>query len=480
MACIHSGNLGFVGIRIATPCAMLFYILIVTGCATYRPMPLTMDEVSQSVAVPDKQEMQIRAALIKHPLLKPILIDLSDGLSPDEAAIVAVIVNPSLRVERDGLALAHAQLLKAGILPNPQLSYTITPPVGGSTAGSVISFGTGLSWEATSLISRSATVNVAEENQEKVNLAVAWQELQIAQAARIAVYRIRALNEQVTLQKEKKKRLEDNLAVIQEAVQKSLMTELDLWAARAALSETQSMLLSKEKDIKEQFLTLNRVLGFPPDYKITVQDNIDLPDHLDPPPFTQLSENLGSRRLDLLALRHGYESQEAAVRAAICKQFPKINIGVNQARSDSNLYTLGIGVSIDLPIFSRNQGDIAIECASRQQLFDEYANRVFEAKSNIAALIVSLRSLNQQVEQAKQSISELEPLLLKYRKAINEGLSDIIVYYNTWNTLTQKHIDLIEMKRTLIEADIALAITSGYYKMESPVPDPVSNTERKQ
>ena len=59
------------------------------------------------------------------------------------------------------------------------------------------------------------------------------------------------------------------------------------------------------------------------------------------------------------------------MRAAVLAQFPRVNIGFSQLRDTTNVVTSGFGVTIDLPVFDRNQGHIAIERATRKQLFDE-------------------------------------------------------------------------------------------------------------
>ena len=51
-------------------------------------------------------------------------IDGRDGFTPDELAVMAVIVSPGLRALRDQRGVAQAQVLQAGLLPNPQLGYT--------------------------------------------------------------------------------------------------------------------------------------------------------------------------------------------------------------------------------------------------------------------------------------------------------------------------------------------------------------------
>src|SRR6185436_15653821 len=111
-----------------------------------------------------------------------------------------------------------------------------------------------------------------------------------------------------------------------------------------------------------------------------------------------------TRRLDLLALKKGYDSQDAVLRAAILAQFPKATLGFNAARDTSDTRTIGLGATIDIPLFDRNQGVIATETATRQKLFDEYAVRVFEARSDVASAVVNIESLNAQLTAAQASL----------------------------------------------------------------------------
>ncbi len=90
---------------------------------------------------PSMEALRIQAKEIKHPTLKPLDIDLQKGLSPDGAAIMAVLANPSLRIARDRKGIAAAQLWQAGILPNPQFSYSLDVPTGGATQGAFNAYG---------------------------------------------------------------------------------------------------------------------------------------------------------------------------------------------------------------------------------------------------------------------------------------------------------------------------------------------------
>src|SRR5262249_20116299 len=137
---------------------------------------------------PDMEVVRIKAKELRHRILEPIVFDMSDGISADQAAILAVIASPKLRAVRDQRHLADAQLLQAGILPNPQLAYGLDFPTGGATQGTVNAFNFSFSWDITSLISRSAKINAAKADAASVDLDVAWEEWQTAEAAKLNVY----------------------------------------------------------------------------------------------------------------------------------------------------------------------------------------------------------------------------------------------------------------------------------------------------
>ena len=97
-------------------------------------------------------------------------------------------------------------------------------------------------------------------------------------------------------------------------------------------------------------------------------------------------EGVENRRFDLLALKMGYKSQESTVRAAVINQIRPINIGPSISRNNTDVKMKGYLLFFEVPIFNWNQGIIAIEKATRTQLFDEYVARVFTTRSQIQLL----------------------------------------------------------------------------------------------
>ena len=445
--------------------AALLTTALLAGCATYRPVPLTQQGVAEKLAPPDPNAIAVQAESIAHPILKPVHFDVSDGLSPDEAAILAVLANPGLRVERDRRNTVCAQLLQARLLPNPQFTYTPEFPTGGLHPNTVNAFGFGLNWDVSELISHGAKVEAASLQPKKVVLDIAWKEWEVAESAKMAVYRKLSLVRETALAHEMDQRLQENLAVIREAMQKGLTTELVLAAAETASNQAHANLLELQKQSDEQSVALNFILGLPAETQVVIEEKTVLPDHLEPAPATELLADLEQRRLDLVALRYGYRSQEATVRAAILDQFPKFNLGMTYSRDNTGVLAPGFGIAVGIPIFDHNQGHIAEERATRQTLFDEYVNRVFESRSNVVKYLTQIRWLNAQIKTAQDAVPELQRLVDTYRVAVNAGQADVLSYYTAWNDLTQKRIEILKFQQQLVEARISLELETGLYQL---------------
>jgi Outer membrane efflux protein len=113
------------------------------------------------------------------------------------------------------------------------------------------------------------------------------------------------------------------------------------------------------------------------------------------------------------------------------------------------VHTLGPAVTIGLPIFDRNQGMIALERAARQTLADEYVNRVFAARSDIATALATTRALTGQIAAAGAAIPVLEHLVTTSQTAVNQGNVDMFSYDAAQNNLSQKEIAILKQRSKL-------------------------------
>ena len=434
------------------------------GCQSYEPQPLTATSIDDRLRAPPANVLRARAADFHHPLLPPVTLHPDDGLTPDEAAVVAVLVNPTLRATRNQRGTAAAALLQAGLLPNPQLNFGsdfLVP--GGTTNGVFNAYGVTLSYDWSTLLSISTKADAARLSAASVDLSVAWAEWQTAQAAKQAVYDLVSLQAQQALLEQIDGRLQGNFDLVRRASAAGLQTGVELAAAEAAARDARAAVLQARRDVNRQWLQLTRAIGLPPDQRPRLCRGMVLASSFDVPDPATLTPGLERRRIDLLALRRGYDSQEQTLRAAIIDQFPRVNLGTNFLSDNGNVHSVGLVAAIDLPVFNRNQGTIAAERATRQRLFDEYASRVFDGRADVATAVADLRAINGQIADAEAAVPNLKRLVDAYKQAIDRGNADVLSYYQAWNNLAQKQLGVLKLQQQLADTRVALELAAGRY-----------------
>ena len=436
--------------------------LLLCGCSLYHASPITPAAVDAALAPTPMEAVRVAAQHLHHPILPPIAFDERDGLSPDEAAVLAVLANPRLRVARDERGLAAAQLLQAGLLPNPTLDASLDFPRHAEAPDNFTAQGLSLSWEISALLARPAQIEGAKAHARSIDLDIAWQEWQVAQAARLHVLRLAALRDERALARTLANELAEGLVTLRQAVAAHHTPETELAAAEDALRQAQAERLDLDQEEAAERLDLNEVMGQPPAAAINIAADVGGPT-VAPEDAATLFQSAMSNRLDLLALRMGYDSQEAALRAAVRSQFPKIGISLSAARDTANIKTRGLGASIDLPFFDRNQGQIKIETATRKQLYDEYMARLGETRAEIALLASNLAFAHEQWDAAREGVATAQRMADTARAAMEKATVDVLSYYEAQKALSAIKLEVGRRQRDIFELTIALETATGRF-----------------
>ncbi len=487
--------------------AAVLAILLINGCQSYHPKPLTRNIVKQNLLHNDIDTLAVNANRIKHPILKPVPFNIKDGLNPDEAAILAVLVNPQLKAERDKRKIAQAQVIQAGLLPNPQISFTLAFPhpksegkesigsrikstardqlsgaltdaiTGGQSAADTSSGGSteahhstrhhtacsfGIQWDITSLITLNSKKNSADTQAKSIDLQIAWKEWQIAQSAKMHLYHLIYVDRQLTAAQKMRTHLKQLLSTVKHNLTIGYVSISDLQQIQDNLYQTNKLLIKLRQQQNQERLILKKLLGVDTDTQIPIQKNVKpivIPHNLS---VRKLANEVENHRLDLLALKMSYESQQQRVQTEILNQFPKITIGFLADRDTDRIRTAGFGVNIDLPIFDRNQGNIAQARAKRQQIFDEYIARVFESENQIVMIITNIDAIQKRISLERQSIDRLNKLAKQYRQTL-QYTGSLIKLQFVRQAIMQKQINLLAYQQKLTDMLIALELASGQY-----------------
>ena len=293
-------------------------LLAAAGCQRYAPQPLSASALDDRLRVPSDDALRVRVTDLHHPLLPPVRLHPDQGLTPDEAAVVAVLVNPDLRPPATPAPLPPPPCSRPGCCPTRSWGSSPTSSTApASRRGTFNPYGLTLTWDFEQLISHGAKVNAAELSAASVDLSVAWAEWQTAEAAKQAVYDLVAARGQLAVLEEIDGRLQENDRTVRQAAGAGLQTAVDLAAAEAAARDGRAAVLQGRRDVEHQWLQLARAMGLPPGDRPRLRDGLTLASTFDVPDPDVLTADIDRRRIDLVALRRGYDSQEQTLQAAV-------------------------------------------------------------------------------------------------------------------------------------------------------------------
>jgi outer membrane protein TolC len=422
--------------RLAALAMQIACAALMGACATYRPLPLPETiESAQSVA-------ELRGGQdVRLPL--------------DMAAVERLVLlnNPDLHTARAQRDVAQAQMLQAGLLPNPSLNGSIGYLISG--VGDATAWTAGISEDIQSLITLGPRRQGAKAAAAHVDASLLWQEWQTIGKARLLVVdlvegeRLRALQQpNVDLLEERSAQLKQSMAEGNMDMSTASPFFLATVEARASLDDLQRRLLSQRHD-------LAALLGLPPDADIPLQPDIEIAT-ADAAAIRDSAASIQRRRPDLVALQLGYQSQEATLRAAVLAQFPRLSFGYDMSQDNSRVRNGGPAITLDLPLFDRNQGNIAIAKATRGQLRAEYTVRLNAAHHDIDAALGEQLQLQEQLATLQSRLPETMRSANDAAAAWKHGLIDIRSYVDLMSAAQSQQSTAVSLEQAMVEQQVAL------------------------
>ena len=433
---------------------VLLAIAALAGCASYQPLPLGTH--ARTPANP--ADIRIDAAAMPLPALRHHVFDPSDGLDMTEVAMLAVANNPGLRLARDDLGIARAQAFAAGLLPDPVLGVVRGFPFSGPAVDSAFSLA--LSYELRSLLTHSAATQAASASTRQVDLDLLWQEWQVVSRARQLFIRDNHESQALAVLTRERKLLAQRHATMVDAHRNGDVALSALGADIVALQAVRRRINDLQRRHAATDQRLNSLLG------LSARARLDL---VGPPTIAPVDEStvnrdlaeLPRRRPDLLALEAGYRGEEARYRKAILEQFPAIDVGFVRARDTGGANTRGFDISITLPLFNRNRGNIAIEHATRQRLHDEYAIRMQRARADVERILQDQVLLRAKRDDIQAGITLAVQTRDAARTARARGDLSEAGYVQLEIAVLDDRLELLAVDRTLLEQRAALQTLLG-------------------
>jgi outer membrane protein, heavy metal efflux system len=426
--------------------------ILVCGCATYQPRPLAIDAGFQGTRLDDA----VMRAPVSHARLPPRTINLDRALDERDVARLALILNPQLLAERKQIGVAEAQLFAAGLLPDPQLSFSLDRPY---SKGLVNALAGSLGLDIPALLARPSLRRQQAHALEKVRLDLAWSEWLVINQVRTLCRRIHYLEEQVAIAgqfADAARKLYD-LSAKNKRQGNARLDETTLY--QVGFIDAQDRRLALQRELAAARIQLNAMLGLSPTEIVQLAA---------PPAPSQADGNSEQRntdalrdRLDLQALREGYLSAEEGLHHAMLASIPLPQLSFSRARDTGAVWTRGFGLGFSLPIWNRGRGEIRIAGATRSQLAAEYAARAYQVRMDIAAATDDLAAFDRQRAALAAELPALVASESVLDTAAREGNVSLLTYTTVRASLLDKQLALSALQQAQSEGEVALQTAMG-------------------
>ena len=436
-------------------CLATLLCMFLAGCATYHPRPLPV-----APDLSNAPQLIVPASQFQLPGLAPHAIS-QDGLDQTTVVLLAVCNDPDLKAARLQAGIARAQMLQAGLLPNPTLRA--------GYAQSIRNYGgaLGLTEDLQELITRGATRAAASAARRQVHLNILWQEWQVAAQADQAFIQARANAQQIPLLRAKERLLAGLYRSDRRAMQRGDVISTAVSADLVRLSGAQDALRQLQIAQNQTMHQLKDLLGLNPEARLQLRGSpVASPSPagslLSSAQFHSALAALPHRRADLLALQAGYQSQEASLRKAILMQFPALSAGVNFERDPvEGVNSFGPAANLSLPVFNHNQGQIAIQRATRAYLWQTYQARLDAAENQAHELWRTNHLLAAQLRALHTTLPLLKERAREARKSLQQNHLDAAAYITLEESYLAKQQEAVQLQASLAASRASLRILLG-------------------
>lgn len=435
-------------LRRKTPLAILS-CLALCGCATYKPHPLPL--------APDlagTPQITIPAARLQVPGLTPHVIS-PQGLDLTSVMTLAVLNNPDLKAARLQENVASAQILQAGLLPDPQFSAGFATSA--LNYGGVLS----LSQDIQAIFTRGAAKAAARASASQVHLNILWQEIQVAEKARELFIQAQSDDRLLQILQSNRSLLNENYLRAKNAMERGDETSTNVAADLTLLTNAEAALRQLQIEINLTRHSLNALLGLSPQVELHLIGQPQL-HPLPPPAFHDALSALPRRRVDLLALQAGYQSQEENLRRAVLAQFPSLSAGVDLERDPvEGVNAVGPEVTLTLPLFNRNRGQIAIQRATRNLLRQQFQAQLDAAVSQADQVWRAAGIMSGQLQQLDAELPALRDTALAAEQNLRQNNLDAGLYVTAQSNFLANQTEEIRLQAALENAQSALSTLLG-------------------
>lgn len=364
---------------------------------------------------------------------------LRGGLTQRAAVEIALVNNPSLQSTYEQIGIAQADLLQAGLLPNPTLSGSVGFPLNGALIegeGAIIQ-------DFLSILLLPLKKQVAEKQFVAAVKQVTHDALRAVAEASTAFVDVQAEEQRLAFRKVVVSTAEAAADLAQHQFDAGNITELALANERATAEQARLDLAREELALFDKRARLNRLLGLWGQRAEWALAEPLAPLPREELPLEHIEARAVSQRLDVASLRERAELMDQAVDLTRKTWiFGRFELGVHGHRDADGPQLLGPNLVLELPIFDQRQAVIARVEAERRQAYAELNATALDARTEARSAAMHLLAARQVAEHYQKTLLPLRDQVLAQSQL-------------QYNAMQIGGYQLLAAKQTQVEAQLA-------------------------
>nr|WP_285864997.1 TolC family protein [Pseudomonas sp. BGr12]MDL2423637.1 TolC family protein [Pseudomonas sp. BGr12] len=318
-------------------------------------------------------------------------------LTLDNALRAARDNNPELAAVRWDIDIAEGERRQAGVLPNPELGWEVEDTRSGKQTTTV-----SVSQMFELGGKRGARLDVAGRDADIAALELERQG-NVLRADVIAAFQAAVqAQEGLQLAEQSLQLSERGLQVVQGRVKAGSASPVEATRAQVQVSEVRLERGRAEQALTVAYQQLAAVTGAPMARFDSVEGRSD--DDAAVPSRTVLLERL-EQTADMRLARLQIDQREAALALARTQRIPDLTVSVGSQYSETDRERINVvGLSLPIPLFDRNQGNILAAARRADQARDQRNGAELRLRSEVIQALAQWGTANQEVSAFERSI----------------------------------------------------------------------------
>ena len=433
----------------------LALLAVVSGCTSLDPKP-DIDRAAATVA---------ERAGIAPAWTEPWEASLTawDGRAPlkiEQALAMALRNNREIRAEVEQIAASRADLVQAGLLPNPVLGLALRFPFDPVSGGTFI--GAQVVQSFTALWLRGGRIKAADARLNQTVLDISDKALRLVAEVKTTHTRIAFGQRAVALAEENLATVQKTIGSLEARVRGGEGTPLDVNRARQQHAKAQADRAILIRDLARDRRRMLELIGFAganAEWTAEPGTSISEGSLIDEAASISLAE---SQRLDVAAARSMALAQQADLSVEERSRLKDFGVGANFERDIDGKKNIGPVVEIAVPIFDTNAAQIAKAGSLARAAFANSEAVSQRAVREARVAWVELDSASRLVEQYRSTVLDIsERNLTLAEAALKGGQPDVTVLLEAQREVIDARARLNDLERQAAIARIELEYAVG-------------------